>query len=320
MAIVTNTFLTFSGIGNKEDLSDVIYNITPDETPFMNMIGRGTCDATLTEWQTQALASAATNAQLQGDDISSFTAVTPTVRVGNRTQISRKTAVVSGTQDRVDKAGRKSEIAYQLALKGQELKRDMEFIMLNPQGGLAGDSTTAPTLASMQAWIKSNYSHGTSGVEPDWTSGVPAAANLRTDGTQRSFTETLLKATLALAFASGSNATMLMLGATQKGILSTFSGQATRFRDVGSKERAQIVGSADVYIGDFHTLKVIPNRFQRDRDAWVIDPKMASVLYLRPFQRLDLAKTGDATKIALLAEYTLKVNNQAAHGIVADLG
>jgi hypothetical protein len=111
-----------------------------------------------------------------------------------------------------------------------------------------------------------------------------------------------------------------MLGGTQKGIFSTFAGQATRFRDVAAKQSAQVIGSADIYVGDFHTLKVIPNRFQRDRDAWGIDPKMASVLYLRPFQKLTLAKTGDAEKLAVIAEYTLKINAEAAFGIVADLG
>lgn len=320
MSIATNTFTTFSAIGNREDLANVIYNISPEETPFMSMIGRGSCDATLTEWQTDSLATAATNAQLQGDDVSSYDAVVATVRVGNRTQISRKTAVVSGTQERVDKAGRQSEMAYQLAKKSSELKRDMEFILLNPQGGLTGTTSTAPTLASMQAWIKTNTSKGASGVDPNWTSGVPAAANLRTDGTARSFTETLLKAMLSTAFTSGSDMNTLMVGGTQKGVVSTFSGQATRFRDVASKSPAQIIGAADVYVGDFHTLKVIPNRFQRDRDAWGIDPKMASILYLRSFQKSDLATTGDAQKKMILAEFTLKINNEAAHGIVADLG
>lgn len=321
MAIATNAYLTYSAVGNREDLSDVIYNISPEETPFINSIGKGKADAKFHEWQTDALASAATNAQLEGDDSPSATAVTPTVRVGNRCQISRKIALVSGTQEAVSKAGRKSEMAYQLAKMGAELKRDMEKIVIGTaQGALTGNSTTASTLASMLGWVKSNSSKGVSGVDPDWTSGAPAAANLRTDGTQRSFTETLLKAMLSAAFTSGSDMSLLFLGATQKGIMSGFSGIATRYRDVGSKQTAQIIGAADVYVGDFHTLKVIPNRFQRDRDAWGIDPRMASIDYLRPFQRIELAQTGDAQKIMLLAEYTLKVNNEAAHGIVADLG
>lgn len=320
MAIATGTFTTFTAIGNREDLADIIYNISPEETPFMNNIGRSTCDATLFEWQTDSLSAAAANAQLQGDDLTTYDSVTVTVRVGNRTQISRKSAVVSGTQERVDKAGRKSEMNYQIAKKSSELKRDIEFVLLNPQGGVTGSAAVAPTTASMQAWIKTNVNMGATGVNPNWTSGVPAAANVRTDGTPRSFTEIILKSVLAQCFTSGANPTILMVGPTQKGVVSGFAGIATRFRDVNSRQTAQIIGAADVYVGDFSTVNVVPNRFQRDRDAWVLDPKMASVAYLRTFQKKALATTGDAEKVMLLAEYGLKVNNEAAHGLAADLG
>lgn len=321
MAIGTNTFLTYSAVGNRESLSNTIYNISPEETPFINNIGKGKAEARLEEWQTDSLAAAATNAQLEGDDAPSATAVVPTVRSGNRCQISRKVVLVSGTQEAVNKAGRKSELAYQIAKMGAELKRDMEKIVIGTaQGGLTGNSTTASTTASMLAWVKTNSSKGSGGADPDWTSGVPAAANLRTDGTQRSFTETILKAVLSLCFTAGANPTLLMLGATQKGIASSFSGIATRFNDVRNNQTAQIIGAADIYVGDFSRVSIVPNRFQRDRDGWVLDPKMASMLYLRPFSVSDLAKTGDATKKLLQVEYGLKVNNESAHGICADLG
>jgi hypothetical protein len=311
--------MSFQAIGNREDLANAIYNISPTETPFMNSIGRDTASATLTEWQTDALSPAAANAQLQGDDITAFDTVTPTVRVGNRTQISRKTAIVSGTQDAVDKAGRPGkEMSYQLAKKAKELKRDMEFQMVGlNQAGTAAALAVAPLLASLPVWIKTNTDLGATGANSTYTSGVPTPA--RTDGTQRAFTETILKNVLSLCFQNGAEPTILMVGAAQKAVVSGFSGVATRFRDVGSRSQAQIIGAADVYVGDFATLNVVPNRFQRNRDAILVDTKMAKTAYLRSFETVPLAKTGDTTKMLIQAEYTLKVLNEAAFGLAADL-
>jgi len=162
MTIATNTFLTYSAKGIREDLSNQIYNISPETTPFMNNIGRGTASNTLFQWQTDTLADNTTaNAQLQGDDISTYDAVTPTVQLTNYTQISRKTVVISGTVEAVNKAGRKSELAYQLAKRAAELKRDMETIMLANQAATAGNSTTAPKTGSLLAFIKTNTDKGT---------------------------------------------------------------------------------------------------------------------------------------------------------------
>lgn len=319
MAIQTNTFLTYSAIGMREELSDIIYNISPTETPFMNSIGRTSVDATFYEWQTDALASASTsNAQLQGDDLAgTATAVVPTVRVGNRTQISRKVVLVSGTEERVNKAGRKSEMGYQLAKQSAELKRDMESILLNNQAAVTGNSTTAPTTAAMPAWIKTNTSKGVGGVDPTYTSGAP---NLpRTDGTARSFTETILKTVLQSMFTAGGNPKILMVAPGIKSEVSAFTGIATRYRDVNSKDQAQIIGAADVYVGDFSTVMVIPNRFQRSTDGWLIDTKYLSTAFLRPFATKPLAVTGDATKNMLVVEYGLKVGNEASCGLCADL-
>jgi hypothetical protein len=239
--------------------------------------------------------------------------------VGNRTQISRKTAIVSGTQDAVDKAGRPGkEMSYQLAKKAKELKRDMEFQMVGlNQAGTAAALAVAPLLASLPVWIKTNTDLGATGANSTYTSGVPTPA--RTDGTQRAFTETILKNVLSLCFQNGAEPTILMVGAAQKAIVSGFSGVATRFRDVGSRSQAQIIGAADVYVGDFATLNVVPNRFQRNRDAILVDTKMAKTAYLRSFETVPLAKTGDTTKMLIQAEYTLKVLNEAAFGLAADL-
>lgn len=313
MAIVANTFTRYSAIGIREDLSNVIYNISPEETPFISNIGRESVKNTYFEWQTDSLAAASSsNAALEGDDVSSFTAVSPTSRIGNYTQISTKNVVISGTLEALDKAGRRSELTYQLAKLGSELKRDMESSLLANQSPVAGNTTTARRTAGLPAFIKTNTDFGTGGAD---TSGIAA----RTDGTQRAFTETLLKNVVAEVWESGGTPKMLMVGSHNKQTVSGFTGIATRFRDVPAGQQAQIVGAADMYVSDFGTINVVPNRFQRARDAFIVDPQFASMAVLRPIEQTELAKTGDAEKRLMLVEYGLKVNNEAAHGIVADL-
>ena len=313
MAIVANTFTRYSAIGIREDLSNVIYNISPEETPFISNIGRENVKNTYFEWQTDSLAAASdSNAALEGDDISSFTAVSPTSRIGNYTQISTKNVVISGTLEALDKAGRRSELTYQLAKLGSELKRDMESALLANQSPVAGNTTTARRTAGLPAFIKTNTDFGSGGAD---TAGIAA----RTDGTQRAFTEDQLKDVIAQVWESGGTPKMLMVGSHNKQVASGFTGIATRFRDVPAGQQAQIVGAADVYVSDFGTVNIVPNRFQRARDAFVVDPQYASMAVLRPIQQMELAKTGDAEKRLMLVEYGLKVNNEAAHGIVADL-
>jgi hypothetical protein len=313
MAIVANTFTRYSAIGIREDLSNVIYNISPEETPFISNIGRENVKNTYFEWQTDSLAAAsASNAALEGDDVGSFNAVNPTSRIGNYTQISTKNVIISGTLEALDKAGRRSELTYQLAKLGSELKRDMESALLANQSPVAGNTTTARRTAGLPAFIKTNTSFGTGGAD---TAGIAA----RTDGTQRAFTEALLKTVIAKVWESGGTPKMLMVGSFNKQAASAFNGIATRFRDVPAGQQAQIVGAADVYVSDFGTVNIVPNRFQRARDAFVVDPQYASMAVLRPIQQMELAKTGDAEKRLMLVEYGLKVNNEAAHGIVADL-
>lgn len=313
MAIVANTFTRYSAIGIREDLSNVIYNISPEETPFISNIGRESVKNTYFEWQTDSLAAASSsNAALEGDDVSSFTAVSPTSRIGNYTQISTKNVVISGTLEALDKAGRRSELTYQLAKLGSELKRDMESSLLANQSPVAGNTTTARRTAGLPAFIKTNTDFGTGGAD---TAGIAA----RTDGTQRAFTEDLLKTVVAEVWESGGTPKMLMVGSHNKQTVSGFTGIATRFRDVPAGQQAQIVGAADMYVSDFGTINVVPNRFQRARDAFIVDPQYASMAVLRPIEQMELAKTGDAEKRLMLVEYGLKVNNEAAHGIVADL-
>lgn len=308
------TFTAHTAIGQREDLTDIIYDISPTETPFMSSIGKTKATAVYHEWQTDSLAAATTaNAAIEGADATSAT-LSPTVRLGNYTQIIQKTVQVSGTLDTVNKAGRKSEKAYQLAKASAELKRDLETILLANQGRSAGTSTIARKLGSILSWIKTNSDVGSGGSDPA-TIGV----STRTDGTQRTFTEALLKTVVSEVFVSGGSPKILMVGALGKQKVSSFAGIAAQRYMAPGNTPTTIIGAADVYMSDFGTMSVVPNRFMRVRDALVIDPEYAALAYLRPFQTNDLAKTGDSENTQLLAEVTLEVKNEAAHGIIADL-
>ena len=317
MAIVTNTFTTFSAKGIREDLSNVIANISPEETPFMSNIGRETVTNTLFEFQTDVLAAAAANAQLEGDDITSFDAVVATVRVQNYCQISRKTIVLSATEEVVNKAGRRSELAYQIAKRSSELKRDQEFNMLQNTAANAGSTSVARVTGSVLAFLKTNTSVGSGGANPSYTT-LPNAT--RTDGTQRAFTEVILKDVIQKVWSSGGIPKILMVGPVNKQRVSGFTGIASsRFNIDGGAKPATLIGAVDIYVSDFGNVSVVPNRFMRERDALVLDPDYAKMVVLRPYQQIELAKTGDADKRLLLVEFGLKITAEDAHGIAADL-
>jgi hypothetical protein len=324
MTILTNTFTTFDAKGIREDLSDAIYNISPKDTPLTSNAKKGQALQTFFEWQTDSLATAGLNAQLDGDDVNPFDAVTPTVRVGNYTQISRKTAIVSGTLEAVDKAGRKSEMAYQLAKKAAELKRDVEFIVLANQAAVAGSTTVARTTGSLLAWIKTNslsagnsYSATTPDPNAPVYTNVPTAT--RTDGSQTAFLESMLKSGMQMAYTQGGKPEMLMVGPSNKVAASAFTGVATKTFYQSAVEETAIIGAADVYVTDFGILAIVPNRFQRGRDAFGIDPEFVSLVFLRPYLTEPLAKTGDAEKRMILAEWGWKVHNEKAHFGIYDL-
>jgi len=313
MALPTSTFATYEAIGNREDLSDVIYRIDPTDTPFMSAAEREKATAVNHEWQTQALAAAdGTNAQLEGDDANT-TAVTATVRLGNIAQISTKVARVSGTQRAVDHAGRDDELAYQEMLKGLELKRDMEKILVGVnQAKNTGNDTTARVTASVLSWIKSNTSK---------TGSDPAAADgtgTRSDGTQRQFTEALLKTVLQNIWTAGGKPDVIMTGAFNKQVFSTFTGRATQIEDTKGKK---IIAAVDAYESDFGTLKIVPNRFMRTRDVLVLQQELWAIAYVngRRMVSLPLAKTGDSDRRMMLSEYALVARNEKSSGGVFDL-
>ncbi len=310
MTAPTNTYQTYAAIGNREDLSDVIYRIAPTATPFMNLCAKATATGTLHEWQTQDLASAANNAQIEGDDASAA-AVTPTVRLNNRTQISTKTCIVAGTQRAVKTAGRKDEMSYQLSLKSLELKRDMETGLTQNATLVVGNSITARQTRGLEGWISTNQDLGVGGIAPNY--GTNTAA---TDGTQRAFTEAQLKNVLQQIFAQGGDPDTILVGPTEKQTFSTFTGGSTRMVDAEDK---QLTAAVDVYVSDFGTLNVLPSRFQRARTAFVLQSDKWAIAYLRPFQTVELAKTGDAEKREIIVEYALEARQEKSSGAIRDL-
>jgi hypothetical protein len=311
------TFTRFDAIGAREDLSDVIYNISPTDTPIMSSIGKTKATGVYHEWQTDALAAATTgNALVEGADATSAT-LSPSVRIGNYTQIVGKTVQVSGTLESVDKAGRKSEKAYQLAKASAEIKRDIEAIITANQGQAVGSNSVARRMGSLLSYIKTNTNEGsgtTAGVDP-----VTIGVSTRTDGTTRTFTETMLKDAIAKVFTSGGTPSALFVSPAQKQVVSGFTGLAAQRYQVPTNGQATILAGADLYQSDFGVLQIVPNRFMRTRDALILDPEYAALAYLRPFQTNDLAKTGDSDNTQILAELTLEVRNEAAHGGVFDL-
>ena len=318
MTAPTGTYTVFDTSstrgGLREDLSDMIYDISPTDTPLMSTLAKSKATAVYHEWQTDSLAAATTaNALVEGDDAVATTA-SPTFRIGNYTQIVGKTIQVSGTLEAVDKAGRKSEKAYQLAKASSEIKRDIETILFANQGKTAGSSSSARKMGSMLSWLVSNTSFGTSGADP-----ATAGTSTRSDGTVRTFTETILKEIIREAYINGGNPKVLYVPPIGKQKTSEFTGIAAQRYMAPGDAPTTIIGAADVYLSDFGSISVVPDRFMRTRDAVVVDPEYAALAYLRPFQTIELAKTGDSDKTQLIAELTLEMRNEAAHGIAADL-
>ncbi len=253
------------------------------------------------------------NAVIEGDD-SAAEAQVATSRVSNRTQISKKVVLVTGTANATNKAGRgKSELSYLLAKAGKELKRDMEVDLTGKNAAVVGNATTARKLRGFESWTQTNASRGSGGSDNSSTGVV-------TDGTQRAFTEAMMKTAMQSCFTNGGDPDCVMVGPFNKTKVSGFSGIATLYRDTaGSKGQASIMGAADLYVSDWGEVKIVPNRFQRDRTAMIIEKDKWAVSYLRPFRQEKLAKTGDSDKVHILCEYTLESRQEASSGKVADL-
>lgn len=304
----------------REDLSNVIYDISAEETPLLSNAGKGSASNTYFEWQTDTLAAAnGDNAQIEGDD-AALDSRAATKRMGNYTQIFRKVIGVSGTSEAVDKAGMKGALAYELAKAGKEIKRDIEARIAGNKAAVAGNSSTARQTASLGAFLITNVDKQAGGTAPvlsGTTEGYPTTAY--SNGTARGFAESQLKTVFQSIWLNGGSLHMVMVGGFNKVAASAFNGIADIRKDVGGDKQATIIGAADVYVSDFGKVSFVPNRFQAQDTAFVVDPDYIEVAYLRDFRTVDLAKTGDSDKKMLLAELGLRVKTELAHGAVRDL-
>jgi len=315
MTVPTNTIQNVNRVGVREDLSDKIAQLFPDDTPFLNAIPTGKCSATKTEWQTDGLANAnPNNAQIQGDDLANDSRAN-TARVATYTQISTKVVGVSSTLEATNKAGRKSELAREIMKAGRELRTDMEARACGNYASVAPAVGTAGQTAGALAWLTSNVSRGATGASGGFAGGTVTAA---TNGTQRPYTEALLKTVLQSVWAKGGNPKMVITSGGQKQAAAAFPGLAQQRRETGNK-KATIVAGADIYVSDFGEVQFVPSRFCSTRDALIVDPEYWEIGTLDPLGVQDLAKTGLSTRKMLSVEWALKCLNEAASGVVADL-
>jgi hypothetical protein len=326
MAQAANTYETYDAVGNREELADKIWMITPEKTPLLALLPRKAVASVHPEWQTDTLASPDTsNNQPEGNDWS-YDAITATTRIGNYTQISEKSFQISRTQENTSKAGRKSELARETAKKTTELKIDMETILLSNQASSAGtgNGATNRTLAGLRAWLTTNDDLGSGGSSGSFSNGIQSAA---TNGTQRAFTKALLDSTILNVTNAGGEADVLMVSNYVKTVFSRILDDAdvVPLRKELKSGQATIVAAADQYLSDFGLITVVPNvQMTRAgatvaRNAFLIDPTMAAVGIFDDIMINKPAQTGDATKRVANVEYTLIMNNEAGHGVIADL-
>lgn len=312
MAQPTSTFSSYDAIGNREDLSDIIFDISPTETPVLTAIGKTKATGTKHEWQLDALAAASsTNFVIEGDDATTD-AATATTRVYNYRAISDKVPRVTGTQEVINKAGRQSEMAYQMEKRMKELKRDVEKIMLENNASVVGTDTEASEVGGLQAWVLTNTD-----IASDATAATGDGTDAHTDGTARALTETMFETVLSSCWTEGGNPTLGVSNAFQKRKTANFSGNATHTID---KEMKKIVNTIDIYIDPLgNEVRMVPCRQAPTDVVYFIDPEYLKFATVRDFSSYDLAKTGDSIRKQILVEWTLEVCNQKAHGGIYDL-
>lgn len=319
MPLSTNAQSVYGVTTIREDLQDALISISPTETPFMSSIGTKTANNTYFEWPVVSLAAPDTaNRVLEGENAPTNDAPTNAVRLGNYTQISDKVVEVSSTADAVNGAADAQTLAKQVAYKLKELKRDMERMLVDNVGALAGNTTTARRTAGLPAFLRTNVSRGATGANATLsgtTAGFPNAA--ATDGTLRALTETMLRTVIASCWDNGAEPSIVLCGsAVKQKISSTFTGSATKFKNVDDKK---VVSAVDIYVSDFGELQIVPTRFIRSRDIFVLDPSYARIAYLQQTKQSPLAKTGHSERRLIAVEYGLQVDTEAAHGIIADI-
>ena len=332
MAVNSNTEKTYDVTTIREDLQDAYISISPTETPFQSAIGRKTAANTYFEWTEVDLAAVdKTNRVKEGESAPGNDAPTNGKRLGNYTQISDKVVEVSSTADAVNGAGDIQKMAKQIAFKMKELKRDMETMLLSNIAADPGGADEARISAGLPAFLRTNVDRSTGTVDganptlSGTTAGYPNAA--ATDGSVRALSESLLKGVIAKCWDAGAEPTIVLCGSSVKQrISSTFTGAATRYRDISDKK---IVAAIDVYVSDFGDLQIVPTRFLETRtansetvagrDVFVLDPNYARIAFLQTMKQTPLAKTGHSDRRLISVEYGLQVDSEKAHGIIADI-
>ena len=326
MTVPTNTVTEHDVIGTREDLADIIYNISPTETPFFTACAKTSSSQVYTEWQTDQLDDVGSNRAIEGDDPTAKT-FSASTRIGNYNQISQKTVIVSGTSISSDQAGRANELSYQVAKRGRELKRDMERALVTNQASSAGGAGTARSLASVESWIATNKTSegtGTAQTTPGYSGGTVAAP---TDSSVAgTFEKAPMDAVIQAIYTEGGEPTVIMVDPFNRTKVSGFTGISTLETNASMSDDVALIGAVDFYKSNFGILKVQPNRFMRSAKwsdsvstALILDMDYWAVSFLRSIQMNPLAKTGDNEKRQMLAEYTLISKNESASGKVTDL-
>jgi hypothetical protein len=312
----TTTVSNTSGLA--EDFEDVIFMVSPTDTPLLTLAKRKTADARYHQWQEDSLAAASSNIAEEGAD-ASFVTASGTTTLGNYCQISTKTVDISRTLDIVKKYGRKSEVARELMKRGKELKRDMEFTICRNQ---ASASTTARSTAGWETMISGNLVRANSAQTADYSvRGFSAASwTAPEDGSLVTFIEADLVSALGLAWEDGGDPSIIMMSKKNKNLFNAFSGVATKYNEVKGTSQATVTGASDVYVSSYgnHTVKL--NRYMRDTAVFCLDPEYISVAYLDGIKKTPLAKTGDAERHMLTVEYALVVDNRDAHATIGGVG
>ena len=313
MAQPSNTFDSYDAVGIREDLENVIYDVSPEETPFYSSCKKLKATNTYHEWQTDSLRAAGANAHIEGDATTAEARVA-TTRLGNYTQIFKNAVVIPDTDKGLDKAGRASEMAYQVLKIAKEQKLDIEKALFDNNAQVAGNATTARELAGAETWFTSSIMNKGSG-------GAHAAgtgANARTDGTQTIFTQADFDTLLQSIWENGGTPDSVYLSAFQMNIALTFTGNNNQRSTVQAGDK-KVIKSLDVYVTPWGTVEFIPSRQNRGRDAFVMQDDMWAVAILRGTKNVELAKTGDNSTRQVVTELTLVSKNQKASGMMADL-
>lgn len=323
MAVIANTFQTTSAVGNREELSDVVSRITPEDTPIYSMIEKVKFKSTHPEWETDELAAPAANIQLEGDTYT-FAATTPPDRLGNYTQIMRKEGILSKTQETVDEAGNVQKTKYQKLKKGVELRKDVEYAIVDSNASLGGATRE---FGSLPTWLETNVNRGATGANGGYNGGTGLTV-APTDGTQRAFTKTIMDDVMQQGYISGANFRHVFCSPYVKSVFVTFMSDTNvaQFRYAASNgKNNSIVANADVYEGPFGKVMIHPNRVMAGaaglaRNVFFVDTEYLQYGWLRKIKEdKDVNTNADANAFVLLGEGALKVTNERGLGVAADV-